>query len=1166
MPVLAKRNARGDGGPYSGTAPAGGDPSAQTPATLHGRSSSGACLESGARRHHGLATTANRSNVAENAVEIDQDHQEREDYQDDQDHVHQAHKDDQDDQDDQELFPDAAHAAERGSSTLPLYSASAAPCVGDVAILRAERVDSDGGVWAQLPEWGLHATAYVAPDATGRGQRDRRDFVAALKKKLDRHVDALFAAEVTWADRRVAVHDDGDRVLLDVTADRRPLCSRPGGGKRRGAPAEARTLETAAMERWAMAHRAAAAVDRAAAASAVAAADARARVCYAAYDAVAGGHAGLKKERVAALCAEALDQWDDARQAETKPRLAEGCAEVAAAAVLRLSGAATLEARARGEDAGSARLAGAEVLHPLGLAKDFATALAVEAEALASALLPPRRACSTVFLRMPHHCSTPSAAAIRAAAVAVRALEPPALCSVASLCHRAAPRYDVIATALPGANPTAVNTFMACAVEAVQASVEGAAHTLEPRRRELGPPTGDEASLSQPELTVGLLGDVANGKSSLCLALTGEHTQRHSAELRHHGATIRLGYAVCAVYTCPCACGVCRDAQGGGGPAGDEVGAERCACTCTTAGQEAPVPACPGCGEPMQRRRLVSFVDCPGHEELMGTALSGRAVLDAAILVVAADTATGLTAQARAHAAALSAADWLPADGVCAVQTKGDLLTASTIAGSVGSAAQPADPVDLVARALAEHADTIRAGLAATRFADVRVMPVAPLVGAGLDPLCRWLAGLRPRHGRNPTEPALMHVVRSFDVNRPGSDAAESCGGAVGGSLARGQLSLGDVVELRPGIATVAAPASGAAPLRVRPIVSVVTSLMAGSTSLGTATAGGLIAVGTDMCPSLCAGNRLHGAVCGAPGTLPPVWRVLAVTHLRPAACGAAASDSDAMPKRLLRAGDAVRVHCGTTVADAVVDKCSGRKATAVLRLAAVLCAAMGSAVLVERACDDQGRRRFALAAEGTVAGGEACEVDPPPEVPAGPGAKPGDEATDPALALALAEEAVHPGARPWAVKADEPAWRRGFAMTMVGRHAEAGARSVPRIPPLRLARQGGAHVIWEDFVATAQALGREPDDLSSFLRSVGGVRGNRAGEVGANFRVRWSGRGLEQRLAELLRAFVRDRVRCFECRGLRTRLDRTIGNGALLGGCVALVCDGCGARRFVDR
>lgn len=45
-----------------------------------------------------------------------------------------------------------------------------------------------------------------------------------------------------------------------------------------------------------------------------------------------------------------------------------------------------------------------------------------------------------------------------------------------------------------------------------------------------------------------------------------------------------------------------------------------------------------------------------------------------------------------------------------------------------------------------------------------------------------------------------MIVIRSFDVNKPGSKINKLKGGIAGGSILNGVLKVGDEIEVRPGI------------------------------------------------------------------------------------------------------------------------------------------------------------------------------------------------------------------------------------------------------------------------------------------------------------------------------------------------------------------------------
>ena len=116
-----------------------------------------------------------------------------------------------------------------------------------------------------------------------------------------------------------------------------------------------------------------------------------------------------------------------------------------------------------------------------------------------------------------------------------------------------------------------------------------------------------EEPIVQPEVNIGTLGHVDNGKSTLVQALTGVWTARHSEELRR-GITIRIGYADAFIYKCP----KCR------APANYTVQTK-----------------CANCGSETVFQRAISFVDCPGHHSLMVTMLSGSALMDGALFVLA---------------------------------------------------------------------------------------------------------------------------------------------------------------------------------------------------------------------------------------------------------------------------------------------------------------------------------------------------------------------------------------------------------------------------------------------------------------------------------------------------------------------------------------------------
>lgn len=121
---------------------------------------------------------------------------------------------------------------------------------------------------------------------------------------------------------------------------------------------------------------------------------------------------------------------------------------------------------------------------------------------------------------------------------------------------------------------------------------------------------------------------------------------------------------------------------------------------------------------------------------------------------------------------------------------------------------------------------------------------------------------------RDFTSPPRLIVIRSFDVNRPGSEVDELKGGVAGGSILTGVLKIGQEIEVRPGIVT----KDDDGRVRCKPIFSRIVTLLAENNQLQFAVPGGLIGVGTKIDPTLCRADRLVGQVLGAVGTLPDIY------------------------------------------------------------------------------------------------------------------------------------------------------------------------------------------------------------------------------------------------------------------------------------------------------
>jgi len=357
----------------------------------------------------------------------------------------------------------------------------------------------------------------------------------------------------------------------------------------------------------------------------------------------------------------------------------------------------------------------------------------------------------------------------------------------------------------------------------------------------------------QPEVNIGTIGHVDHGKTTLVQALTGVWASRHSEELRR-GITIKLGYADAPIYRCPnCAPPQCYSTE----------------------------PKCKGCDSPGEFIRAVSFVDAPGHEALMATMLSGAAVMDGAMLVITADELCPQP-QTREHLAAI---EIVGAKNIVIVQNKIDLVDEKRALESYE------EIKNFVMGSIAENAP---------------VIPVSAQHGLNIDALIQALEEHIPTPKRDPMRPPRMHVVRSFDVNKPGTLAEKLAGGVIGGTIVQGSFKVGDEIEIRPGVRV-----EKQARAVYEPLFTEVVSLHSGGKAVQEAQPGGLVGVGTLLDPSLTKADGLIGNLVGKPEMLPPTRTELTMdTHLFPRAVGT----KELMEVEDVRTGEALLLDVGTSI------------------------------------------------------------------------------------------------------------------------------------------------------------------------------------------------------------------------------------------------------------
>ena len=393
---------------------------------------------------------------------------------------------------------------------------------------------------------------------------------------------------------------------------------------------------------------------------------------------------------------------------------------------------------------------------------------------------------------------------------------------------------------------------------------------------------------TQPEVNIGLVGHVDHGKTTLTEALSGVWADTHSEEIKR-GITIKLGYADAEFYLCK-KCGV---------PKGYIT-----------------KPKCPHCGGKPEYLRSVSFVDAPGHETLMATMLSGAAIMDGALLLIAANEKCPQP-QTREH---LMALDFIGIQNVVIVQTKIDLV-------SVEKARK--------------NQEEIREFVKGTVAEGAPIIPVSAHHGSNLDILIDVIQKRIPTPIHDSKLPLRMYIARSFDVNKPGTIFTDLKGGVLGGGLIQGDVKTGSEIEIRPGIKV---EEKGSSRVEFQPIFTKSTSLMSGGKQRKSLHPGGLVGIGTTLDPNLSKSDSLIGSVVGEPGTLPPVVDHLDLeTHLMDFLVGL----EEDMKVEKIRTKEVLMLNIGTATTVGIVTSPQESKVEMTLKMP--VCADKGQRVAISR-------------------------------------------------------------------------------------------------------------------------------------------------------------------------------------------------------------------------
>ena len=398
----------------------------------------------------------------------------------------------------------------------------------------------------------------------------------------------------------------------------------------------------------------------------------------------------------------------------------------------------------------------------------------------------------------------------------------------------------------------------------------------------------------QPEINIGMIGHVDHGKTTLTRALSGEWADRHSEEVKR-GISIRLGYADVAFYKCP---------------------------ECEGAAAYSTSAKCPNCKHETEFLRAVSFVDAPGHETLMATMLSGAALMDGAILLVAANEKCPQP-QTKEH---LMALEIIGIEKIIIVQNKIDIVTREQAV---------------------ENYKQIKEFVKGTIAENAPIVPISANSGVNIDKLIETIQTyIVDSVEKDRDSPALMHVARSFDINSPGTVPKDLKGGVLGGSLIQGTLKVGDEIVIVPGLKTEVGGKTTWQDIRTK-----VVSLFAGSKSVKQVGPGGLISIGTSLDPAITKSDGLTGRMVGIEGSLPDVVHDFTMTTVLLDRVVGSAAD---LAVEEIKSNEPLMLSIGTATTVGVVKNGKGGKIQVALKLP--VCIVKGQRVAISRRISNKWR------------------------------------------------------------------------------------------------------------------------------------------------------------------------------------------------------------------
>jgi translation initiation factor 2 subunit 3 len=324
---------------------------------------------------------------------------------------------------------------------------------------------------------------------------------------------------------------------------------------------------------------------------------------------------------------------------------------------------------------------------------------------------------------------------------------------------------------------------------------------------------------NQPILNIGCLGSVSDGKSTLIEKLTGIKTQKHSSE-KIKNITIKQGYGNMKIW---------KNKNNLEYYSSDSINLNDN--LISTFSNNSKI-------DDYELVHHISFVDCPGHQDLIHTMLSSISLMNGAIIVISVDQSLLKKPQLIQHLAAVKISNL---KNIIICLNKIDLVTK---------------------KILYERKKELDELLNKYEIKPFTIIPTCFNKKIGLNYLLKAIMILF-----NPSlyisitsnDLPIFYISRSFDINKPGTIWKDVKGGVLGGTLIKGKLKIGDEIEIKPNFK------------------SKIISIKTDNIELNEVISGGLVAILTDIDPYYCKNDALSGNILSLINILPDISNIILV-------------------------------------------------------------------------------------------------------------------------------------------------------------------------------------------------------------------------------------------------------------------------------------------------